>query len=141
MTEEEIEQLVNQICEGKFIFKGIRDVNYSQGHPFTIGSKHVVHASNKFGGMLGEEAIHNLEKNSGPSCAHPGCNAYYDDHKTDKGLFLQLLRNLENKEAADTLYQLRLRVLEPEKMAGIAFVDTDEKYRIAPPKTEGGQDG
>jgi hypothetical protein len=139
MTEEEIQQKVDAICEGKFKFKGVDNVNHSQGHPYTIGPNHVVHASKYFNGGLGTEAILDLERQKGPSCAHGGCIARYEDHKSNKVLFLSLLRNLEHKEASQVLKQVSSEILEPEKVEGIAFVETPERYRILPPKED--QDG
>jgi hypothetical protein len=134
MTEEEIQQKIDTICEGKFKFEGVNRINHSQGHPYTIGPKHVLHASKYFGGKLGTEAILGLERQKGPSCACGGCNARYEDHKSNKVLFLTLLKTLEHEEASQVLKQVSLEILEPEKIEGIAFVETPERYRISPPK-------
>ena len=51
-------------------------------HLFMIGSKHVAHAADHFGGMLSEAAIESLEKKLGrPSCEYPDCNLKHDEHE------------------------------------------------------------
>jgi hypothetical protein len=51
-------------------------------HPFCITDKHVAHASYKFGGILGESAIKDLEKITfRPSCGVKGCQLKYHEHK------------------------------------------------------------
>lgn len=51
-------------------------------HPFCITNKHVVHASNKFSGRLGGEAILDLEgQYKHPSCGMKGCNLSYGQHE------------------------------------------------------------
>lgn len=127
MTEEKILAKVNEICKDKFIVKGIHNVNHALGHPYTIGPKHIQYAS-----ILNESAIESMEKVKGPSCAHLGCNRYYHEHTSDKVMFLQLLRNLTNKEASEVLFALKTE-FEAEKFTGFGFVDTPEKYRIEEP--------
>lgn len=48
----------------------------------------------------------------------------------------KLTGNIKNKETSDLLYQVRLQELEPEKLTGLGFVETPEKYRIAKPLKE-----
>ena len=73
-------------------------------HMFCVSARHVSHAADHFGGMLGSAAIKSLEEKTGrPSCGVRGCNEYYEGHTSDTVLF-------------------------------ILFVDRDKKYRIAQPK-------
>lgn len=44
-------------------------------HAYTIGPRHVVHASDYCGGMLGEDTMRAVQ------CAHPGCRLPYDRHE------------------------------------------------------------
>ena len=83
-------KLYRNICtgeDGKYIFDSVTSVNFKP-HPFMIGTQHVAHASDHFMGMLGNEAIEDLERKSGPSCAyrdHNGkCMVPYAEHTSDK---------------------------------------------------------
>lgn len=49
-------------------------------HPYTIGAKHVVHASDHFGGILGEEAILDCEK-KGIKCDACKGRLSYEEHE------------------------------------------------------------
>lgn len=120
---------VNEICEGKMKALSIQGMNYSQGHPYTIGPKHIGKYT-----FIGDEQIRQLEKDGIAFCVHPGCRAAYDDHTHEWGMFLQLQCNLENEEAKELLQSVAAQVLEPYQIAGICFVDTPEKFRITKPK-------
>jgi hypothetical protein len=135
MDEKEILAKANELLQGKIIAKSIHNVNHVLGHPYTIGPKHIIHAFKHHGGSLGVSSIEEMEK-AGPSCAHPGCRAYYHEHKSDRAMFLQLTCNLTNKETGDLLYPVRIQLLEPEKIDGLSFIETPEKYRIAEPIKE-----
>ena len=134
MEKEEIIAKATELLAGKFIVKGIHNVNHALGHGYTLGPKHIVWGSKNNGGVLSGGSIERMEKENGPSCAQPGCMRYYHEHTSDKVLFLQLTQNLENKEASDLLFKVKEEILLPEKIDGIAFVDTSEKYRILPEK-------
>lgn len=64
-------------------------------HFYTIGNQHVAWAADHFGGMLGEEAIADAEKN-GIHCYHQEgygrgrCQLPYSEHKTVLTLFIQV---------------------------------------------------
>lgn len=131
LSEERKQQAidkVNEICEGKIKALSIEGTNYSQGHPYTIGPKHIGKYT-----VLGAEQIRQLEKDRIASCAHPGCTAAYDDHIHERGMFLQLQCNLEYEEAKELLQQVGAQVLEPYGIVGVCFVETPEMYRIAKP--------
>lgn len=132
MEEKNFIEKVNALLGDAAVALSVKDANHSQGHPYCIGARHVVHASEHFSGMLGDDAIRSLEKEQGGCCMTKGCTATYDEHKSDKILFIQLKRNLENAEAAQTFFSIKPLMAE-EKIDGICFVDTPEKYRIAPP--------
>ena len=88
-----------------------------------IGPKHIAYASDHHSGMLGEETLRVVK------CAHPGCISSYDEHTSDKVMFFSLTRNCSNQEANDALKKL-VKLLEKNKIDGIAFVETPEEFRV-----------
>jgi len=50
-------------------------------HPYCIGSRHVVHASDHHHGMLDEYAIESAEK-AGAKCCTKGCRLPYSEHRS-----------------------------------------------------------
>ena len=134
MEQEKIIAGLQEIGGELFTVKGIHNVNHSQGHPYTIGSNHVSHAADHFNGGLFETCIIDLEKKHGGSCAHPGCHVKFEDHKSDRIVFLQLKREVKNREASECLYNMKLFLQEHDyPVAGFGFVETSEGYRILPP--------
>lgn len=124
MEKEEIEKQVSEILqkENLFIGKGIENVNHKP-HPFTIGPKHVAHAADHCGGMLGDETIKAIP------CAAPGCRLSYEHHTSDKVLFLSLVGNT-TKELAQIELKKLVELMEANKIDGICMVETPEKFRI-----------
>ena len=120
----ELEQEIQDIVSPHFTVKSIDSVNHDP-HPFCIGSRHVVHASDKFSGILGTDAI----ERAGIYCATPGCTLPYDQHKSDKVCFLQLTGHLKTEMAQQTLLKTE-DAFKHESIDGLALVETDEKYRI-----------
>lgn len=115
-----IKETINQ--SDLFLFKSITNVNHNP-HPYTIGPKHIDYASKHHNGILGTETCENVP------CAVPGCSIHYDGHTSDKVLFLQLKRNASKDEVQAFLTNLKPELLK-EKVDGIAFVETNEKFRI-----------
>lgn len=128
MTNEEIEKEVVEILKDQdvFVLKSVTDINHTP-HRFMIGSKHVAHAADYHGGRLGEDTLKAVP------CAYPGCGTSYEDHTSDKVLFMSLLRDVEQEEARDIL--TRVIVVGDGVLKGVAFVETPEKYKI---KDDGG---
>lgn len=127
--KQEIIEKFNELCQGKITALSILTVNYTQGHPYTIGPRHIQNS------ILNDDEIRRLEK-TGVHCVHPGCTASYDDHGYEHGIFIQLQCNLTNKEAADLLYPVRIQLLEPNEIAGLALVEHPEKFRILKEETD-----
>jgi len=119
-VEKEIEGVLSP--GGIFTVKSITNVNHKP-HPYMVGPQHIKHASDKHMGRLGEETMRAVR------CAHPNCHVEYDDHKSDKVLFVQLKRNASNDEASDELKKL-LEIFQNNGIDGVAFVETPEGYRI-----------
>ena len=91
-------------------------------HPFTIGPKHVVDAADNYGGRLGLETIRRIP------CAAPYCQLHADKHYQDIVLFLQLTRDVTNKEVNDVLQPIG-KEMEEDRIDGLVFVETPEAYR------------
>lgn len=120
-----IEEQIKAKIEGLFEFKSITNVNHNP-HPFMIGSKHIMFCSENYGGILGDSCIQDKRF---PTCSHPGCNLGYESHTSDKVLFLSLLKDLAEDTAQSCLLSLK-GILEADKIDGISFVETPEKYRF-----------
>jgi hypothetical protein len=92
-------------------------------HPYCIGTKHVVHASDHFGGMLGDEVIRSLEKLRGPSCEVRGCNLPYDQHEQALLVAVNSWKSLQELESELRAYLLSIKEqCEAEGYVGFAFV-------------------
>lgn len=124
MTEE-LKQEITSKLKNRFIIEDITNVNHKP-HPFMLGPKHIKFASDNYSGMIGDSCI---EDKNFPKCSHTNCYLTYKEHTSDKVLFLKLTKNITNK-TANTILKSLTPVLEKEKMDGIAFVDTVEKFRI-----------
>lgn len=121
--------------EGFFTVEGIHNVNHKP-HPFMIGSKHITFAADRYSGMLGDACI--ADKNF-PTCSQPGCNLCYEEHHSDRVLMLSLLQNLETTQARELLKEVvELECFTAEKIDGITFVETPEKYRISTTSNDSG---
>lgn len=120
---------------GLFVVRGVRACNF-EPHQFMIGPRYVEHACDHHGGMLGEETVNAV------GCYHPTpygpCGRSAREHTHDTVLFLSLARALGNKEAADALFSIKEEMVK-DKIDGVAFVETPEKFKIAPPETPGGE--
>jgi len=111
-----------------FHMKDIMHVNYKP-HPYTIGPKHIAYASDRYGGMLGDDAIINGEKEGKCKCAVPECNIPYTEHKADLVIFLQLKRN-GTQDEADAYLKKIAKELPNDGIDGFAMIETEEKFRI-----------
>lgn len=94
-------------------------------HLYCIGSRHVVHASDHFGGMLGEAAIESAEK-AGVKCGMRGCTLSYKQH--EKALLIACDEPLTDHagKAHPELHAYLLKIKEQataEGFAGFAFLD------------------
>lgn len=123
MTNQEIEEEAKTLLMNQDVFtvNNVLDVNHKP-HPYTVGAQHVTHAAKHHNGMLGEATLKAV------GCAHPDCTTSYEDHTSDKVLFLSLLRDVRQEEARDIL--TRVIVAGGGTLKGVAFVETPEQYRI-----------
>ena len=119
LEKKYIELLKNQDV---FMMKSIDNVNHKP-HPYTIGPRHVAHAADHHSGILGQATVEAVK------CAHPKCDLPHDQHTSDKVIFLSIKRNASEKEANDILQPLGKK-METDKIDGLTFVETPEKFRI-----------
>jgi len=131
MNDQEKSDHISEKLAGQdlYICKSVMNIN-QHPHPYMIGTRHIVYASDNWSGMLSKEAIIAGETAGKCKCAHPGCNLPYEDHLVgDKVAFLQQLRNGTNDEANKILKDL-VDELGEDFVDGFSFVDTPEKFRI-----------
>jgi len=91
-------------------------------HPYCIGTKHVVYASDHCNGMLGNEAIEAAEKH-GARCYMKGCNLRFDEHEIV--LLVHCGLDTEGEEAKKELHDWLLSIKDTateNKYAGFVFV-------------------
>jgi hypothetical protein len=67
-----------------------------------------------------------IKPEQAPCCS---CKKDYNEHTYDTVLFLQLVRNVDKDEAQGILAGL-VSMMEQDKIDGVVFVETVEKYRI-----------
>jgi hypothetical protein len=127
MTDTKLEQKYRPLVGDPFTLESITRVNH-RPHPFTVGSRHVVHASDHHGGMLGEATLRAVP------CAHRGCRASFEDHTSDHVMFLKLTRHATNAEAQTALKALAAAGVEADGIDGFGFVETPEKFRVQDPQ-------
>ena len=77
-------------CEFAYV-DDVMAVNHKP-HPFTIGPRHVAHASDKHCGRLGEETLQAIP------CAASGCGMGYEHHTHDMVAFVKLKRSAKKSE-------------------------------------------
>lgn len=111
--------------ETDFAFiKNVTSINHKP-HPFTVGTRHVVEASEHHGGILGEEVMRKI------ACAHRNCTLSYDQHTSDKVALVQQKRNCTTQEMQTWLKNLVEAGWATEVgIDGFVFLDTPEHYRI-----------
>ena len=122
MDKKLVKSQISKLTEGIFSVHCITEINHNP-HPYMVGTKHVVHASKHFGGVLDKRTF------SIVGCAHPHCSMDYVSHTFDTILTLKLLKNLSNDEAKSVLKTV-IPLLEEHKIDGIIFIETEENFRI-----------
>lgn len=123
MTNQEVVDKCNETMESSPVKAlSVNNVNHKP-HPYVIGPKHNEYATEHSGGMLTEDVCRAVQ------CAHPKCNLPYDEHISDKVLFVQLKMDAENAEVVKALQSIR-PIVEENGIVGYAFVETKEKYRV-----------
>ena len=123
-TIEELLIMFSEVLDkkGYLNVKGINETNHTP-HQFMIGPKHIEYASDHSNGMLGEDTLKAIK------CASPKCGLSYEEHKSDKVLFLQLTQDLKETDAQNELVKIQ-QLLIDNNVDGVAFVDSEEKYEF-----------
>lgn len=111
--------------KGIIILLDIQQINHKP-HQFTIGSEHIQNTTKPCAGYVDNEG--NYSNRSKPG--YHKCGLPIEQHTYDEVLFLQLTRNVTNKEAHGEMLKLK-PLMESMKIEGLCFVDTDEQYRIS----------
>lgn len=124
MNKEETLTYFQNIFDETGIFKasGIHEENH-RPHTFTVGPKHIEYAKEHNEGILSEEICEKL------GCAHNKCKLPYSEHESDKTLFLQLKKDVEQENANLELLKIK-QALHDNKIKAVAFADTEEKFRF-----------
>jgi hypothetical protein len=104
-------------CEVAIVHK-VDTVNFKP-HPFVVGPKHITHASQYCGGILGKETMQAIP------CAH--CGRRYEEHTYDTVVFIKLKRNCTASEIQPWLKEIAEKVT---RIDGFAFIETEQNYRI-----------
>lgn len=107
-------------------FSLLKIENVSLPHPFVIGPKHVEIASDRFGGMLGVEAIEAAER-IGYGCqwgkrserSKPKCTLSHREHETMLTLFILLEHKAANLNDVPGLHAYLLSVKDMAEELGI----------------------
>ncbi len=128
MNKEKLEEKYKAKDLTPLKVKSILSINHSP-HPFTIGSKHVAFASDKYGGMLGDSAINNPDF---PPCAARGCSLSYDEHTYNTVLVLELTKDANNKEVQAVLESINEEI-ESDKLDGYVFIENEFNFITGEP--------
>jgi len=130
-TEEDFNRELSQIPEPDEPHIKVREIrNITIPHPYCITPKHVSHACDHCGGMLGKEAIIDAEKH-GAKCdickkankKHGSPILAFDQHITQKTLFIEVPQNKDlNKVEGLLTYLLKIKpIAESLHIDGFAF--------------------
>lgn len=116
LTEKDVPENLQKI-DGAYIDK-IFSCNHKP-HPFTIGPRHVTHAADKCGGLLGEETLRAIP------CAFGGwggCNSTYDEHVYDTVAAIRLTRDINQSEIKPWLMAIG-EVMKDKGLDGFVFIE------------------
>jgi hypothetical protein len=93
-------------------------------HPYVIGARHVGHAADRFGGVLGDAAIRSGEM-AGIHCAMKGCKLSYDQHEKAALVCCKVEGNGADGKINAELHDYLIKVkplAEEDHYAGFAFI-------------------
>jgi hypothetical protein len=122
MTNEELTEKYKDRITDPIEMQGVMNVNY-RPHPYTVGPKHIKHAHDNHGGLLGDETVKEVP------CAAEGCGLPYEEHTFDRVMFVKLTRACTSDEVQSVL-KLVADDAESDKIDGFGFVETPEKFRM-----------
>lgn len=98
-------------------------------HPYCIGAKHVVHASDRFGGMLGEAAIESAEKH-GIVCETCRGRLTFKQHESALLISCKVSLDDEQRKPHSELHNFLTKckpLCEADGFVGFAFKDDSKR--------------
>ena len=114
---------------GIFELHDVININFKP-HPYMVGPRHVSHAADHHGGMLGDATLEAIP------CAHRGCNLMYDQHVSDCVMALKLTRDATETEAQKALQSLVEQGMEGDGIDGFIFIE-NKPYTFTKGETDG----
>jgi len=90
-------------------------------HPYCIGTRHVVHASDNFNNILSKECIEDGELNHRIMCEVEGCNLEYFEH--EQALLIEVEGELNENEALQVYLKGIADLCEAGGYVGFAFIE------------------
>ena len=119
LSNEKLAEKYRPLIEnaGIFVVENVIDINYNP-HPFTIGPRHVAHAADHHGGMLGEATMEAIP------CAANGCRMALSDHTFDKVMALKFIRNATKEDAQASLEPI-LDEMIIDSIDGFVFIESE----------------
>ena len=119
LSNKELSEKYRPLIEnaGVFVVENVIDINYNP-HPFTIGPRHVAHAADHHGGMLGEATMEAIP------CAANGCHMALSDHTFDKVMALKFIRNATKEDAQASLEPI-LNEMIIDSIDGFVFIESE----------------
>lgn len=100
--------------------ESINEVNFKP-HPFVIGVKHVVHASDHHSGMLGDATINAIPCDQ--------CNRPRSEHTFDRVAFVVLDRDLTKTELQAWLLSFGEEWCKKHEIDGFGFIKTSYELK------------
>lgn len=114
------EKSYGKSANGNFSAKGTIGVP----HPYMIGTKHVVYASDHNGGRLGDDTIVSGEA-QGIHCAQKNCSLAYKEH--EQAILIHCSKDpkdsTELQEEAQQFLESIIPAIEKDGLAGFVLVD------------------
>jgi len=115
MDKKELINKLNELLAPYLEVHDLTTINH-RPHPYTIGTKHIAHASDNYRGILDERTMQSLP------CAYPGCNLTYEEHTSNKVIALKLLGNYSHGRVQVVL-RSTLPLTEEHGVDGFIFIE------------------
>jgi hypothetical protein len=100
-------------------------------HPYMIGAGHVEHASDRFSGRLGEDAIKSFENGIG-RCGWKDCNLRYEEHESVLLILCKKPYADDENKADPELHEWLLKIKDQAEANGIKGFGFKETHETSP---------
>jgi len=91
-------------------------------HPYVIGPRHIAYASKHHGGMLGKDAIRNMERAEGHGCCmFKNCQLTHDEHEVALIVGVRSELPLEQVPGLQEYLQSCAPLAEQDNVKGFTF--------------------